>query len=455
MSPGPVERSASLPQQTDSPALARRLVGEILDLCGRAEWRSAAQLAVTELVTNAVLHAHTELLLRARCDGRALRVEVEDFNARLPVPRVYGPESPTGRGMALVAALTHQHGVIPTDGGKIVWFAVTDEGFTDLDNSAEDVLIAWADPAMWADETAGNDGPPQRSVTLACFPPTLWLAAAQQHDALLRELALYRAGAGEAVDDLAAADRARTTVRTALEGALREARDRGQARRPLPPGHPAPLMAVPPVLELTVPLDEVTSADFAALQDVLDEAQRLAHARQLLVSPALPEIVAVRDWAAEQVITALAGLPPRPWPGADAEHFARSVDHAARDIDYDTDARLAGPRMAVVVDEHNRIVGISERLAHDLGWAVDDLVGRRVVAIIPPSFREAHTAGFTRHLTTGESHALRVDLQLPVLTAHGAEIPYTLFIEADHTRSGRPVYIAWLSRTVESPSSDS
>lgn len=453
MSSGPVDRTASLPRQTDSPALARRLVGTVLDQCGRAGWRYAAELAVTELVTNAVLHAHTELLLRARCDGRALRVEVEDFNPRLPVARRYGPESSTGRGMALVAALTSEHGVIPTDRGKIVWFAVSDDA-PPASESTEDLLATWDDPEMWPGRPEPDGAAPEQSITLVGFPPTLWLAAAQQHDALLRELALYRSGTGEPVDDLAAADRAHATLRAALDRALRDAREAGQARSPLPPGHPAPLEDVAPVVDLTMPLEGATSADFAALQDVLDEAQRLAHARRLLVPPALPEIVALRDWAAEQVTAGLAGLPPRAWPGADAEHFARSVDHAARDIDYDTEARLAGDRMAVVVDEHNRIVGISKALADELGWAVDDLVGRRVVAIIPPNFREAHTAGFTRHLTTGEAHALRVELQLPVLAADGSEAPYTFFIEADHTRTGRPVYIAWLTRTVADAGSD-
>lgn len=450
MSPGTIERSALLPQRTDSPALARRFIGEVLDLCGRPEWLSAAELAVTELVTNAVLHAHTELHLRARCDGKQIRVEVEDFNPRLPTPHEYGLESSTGRGMALVAAVTQQHGIIPTADGKIVWFAVTMEPLTEVEADPEELLAAWADPAMWAEE-APRAGASDRSVVLVCFPPTLWLAAAQQHDALLRELALYRAGAEQAVEDLAAADRARSSIRSALEQALREARDAGQARSPLPPGHPAPLEDVPPVVDLRVPLQGATAADFTALQDALDEAQRLAQAGQLLVAPALPEIVAVRDWAAEQVNATLVGLPPRPWPGADAEHFARSVDQDARDIDFDIEARLSGNRMAIVVDEHNRIVGISGELARDLGWTVDELVGRRVVAIIPPTFREAHTAGFTRHLTTGEAHALRVELQLPVMAADGAEVPYTFFIDVDHTRSGRPVYIAWLRRAVEPP----
>lgn len=53
-------------------------------------------------------------------------------------------------------------------------------------------------------------------------------------------------------------------------------------------------------------------AHFAALQDVLDEANRLAADGQLLTHPALPEVIAVCDWAAEQVISTLTGQAPMP-----------------------------------------------------------------------------------------------------------------------------------------------
>lgn len=445
MDPADLERTVRLPQQTDSPALARRFLAELLERCDRQRWRDSAELALTELVTNAVLHAHSEMIVRARCDGESLRVEVEDFNNHLPVQRSYRPEAATGRGMTLVAALTHGHGVIPTAAGKVVWFTVTDAPLPHEQATGGDLLDAWADLEMPADEpeVANRTTPP--SVVLTGFPATLWLAAAQQHDALLRELALYRAGQNLGVEDLAAADRARFSVRTVLERALREARAAGQARSPLPPGHPAALDSVPPVLNLTVPLPHARTADFAVLQDVLDEAQRLAHAGDLLVSPALPEVVAVRDWAAEQVISQLAGQPPRPWPGADVEPAEGSTNAPIDDLDYDTDAILAGERMAILVDGRNRIAGISHHLARDLGYRAAELVGRRVVTIVPPTYREAHIAGFTRHLATGDAHALGVQLQLPVLAADGTEIPYTFFIESDRTLSGRSVYIAWLS----------
>ena len=120
-------------------------------------------------------------------------------------------------------------------------------------------------------------------------------------------------------------------------------------------------------------------------------------------------------------------------------------DQAVREVDYDVRGAVSGPRAAIVVDGQNRILGISDALADAVGWAVQDLVGRRVVAIVPPRYHEAHIAGLTRHLSTGQPHALRVDLQLPVLRADGSEVLCDFWIDADRSRSGQPVHIAFVS----------
>ncbi len=125
------------------------------------------------------------------------------------------------------------------------------------------------------------------------------------------------------------------------------------------------------------------AAQFAALQDVPDEANRLARQGQLWSFPALPEVIALLDWAAERVISVLAGQQPMTWPGADAEHFAQNRDQAVREFDYGVRAVVESDRTAIVVDAQIRILGISGPLAAEIGWAVDDLVGRRVVAIVP------------------------------------------------------------------------
>lgn len=434
------EHTLELEATPASASAARRLVRQTLAECEREQWCDAAELAVSELVTNGVLHAHTVLTLVVQCSPEGLRVEVRDTNPLLPAQRQYSDEATTGRGMVLVAAVTSSYGVdeIAT-GGKAVWFAIAAQ---EAEPDPEDLLNAWGD-----DEDLGAAPmAPGQSVTLAGLPPTLWLAAAQHHDGLLRELALYRHGQDQSVDDLAAADRARFAIRAALERSLAEARLAGHVRNPLPDNHPAVLDHVPDLLDLDVQvLGDDPASDFAVLQDVLDEAERLAGSGQLLARPGLPEVVALRDWAAESVIAQLTGQAPAPWPGAAAERFAQHRDEDARQLDWDASPVRDADRGAVAADEANRILAISRPLADVLGWEPDELVGRRVVAIVPPQFREAHVAGFTRHLTTGEAHALNVRLNLPVLRSDATEVDCEFFIEAHRSSSGRAVYIAWVN----------
>jgi PAS domain S-box-containing protein len=422
------------------------LLREVLEECGAPEWRDTAELALSELATNAVLHAHTGFTVRVQCSASHVRVEVEDESSAIPQQRAYGSSATTGRGLALVAALTMDHGYSRTPTGKVVWFCLSADQAAGQDGDDLDVdqlLAAWGDDVQ-GDSAASGAGA-TGVAKLMGFPPTLWLAAVELHDGLLRELALFRAGRGLDTSDLGRADHARFVIGEALMRVLTDERIVARARNPLPTGHPSHLEDVPATVDLEVSLWSEAAADLAVLQDVLDEANRRAAREELLMPPALPEVVALRDWVAEQIISAVAGQSPMPWRGADADHFAQQFDGAVRQLDYDVDAVVNGPRTAVCVDAQNRILGISAALAAEIGWRVEDLVGRRVVAIVPPRFREAHVAGLTRHLSTGQAHALRVELQLPVLRADGSEVLCDFWIDADRTPRGQRVYIAYVS----------
>jgi PAS domain S-box-containing protein len=102
-------------------------------------------------------------------------------------------------------------------------------------------------------------------------------------------------------------------------------------------------------------------------------------------------------------------------------------------------------RGVVAADDTNRIVAVSRPLAALLGWQVDDLVGRRVVTLIPPALREAHVAGFSRHLSTGEAHVLGRPVDLPVLRSDGTQVMCRFLVERAPTNPGRSVYVAWIS----------
>lgn len=106
---GPVPHAAA-----DARRLVRRLVppGERADV---------AALLVSELVTNAVLHARTPLRLRIR-PGEPLRVEVRDSLAVPPIRAVPGTEAGTGRGLQILEALATRWGVEIDETHKTVWF---------------------------------------------------------------------------------------------------------------------------------------------------------------------------------------------------------------------------------------------------------------------------------------------------------------------------------------------
>lgn len=78
-------------------------------------------LVVSELVTNAALHAGTDLVLQVSLvDGGTVRVEVWDASSVVPV--IGRPGTVGGRGLALVELLSTEWGSEPTEsGGKCVW----------------------------------------------------------------------------------------------------------------------------------------------------------------------------------------------------------------------------------------------------------------------------------------------------------------------------------------------
>jgi anti-sigma regulatory factor (Ser/Thr protein kinase) len=83
-----------------------------------------AVLLVSELVTNAVLHAGTDIEVALHLEGGCLRVDVRDGDPRAPSVRHYSTLSGTGRGLALVDQLARRWSIDPSpDGtGKTVWF---------------------------------------------------------------------------------------------------------------------------------------------------------------------------------------------------------------------------------------------------------------------------------------------------------------------------------------------
>ena len=99
---------------------ARRFVAEAVAAIGMPA--DEALLLASELVSNVVLHARTDFVVRMAVTEDALRVAVMDENTRLPT-RVEAPvDATSGRGLSIVDAVAHRWGVEAHPGGKTVWF---------------------------------------------------------------------------------------------------------------------------------------------------------------------------------------------------------------------------------------------------------------------------------------------------------------------------------------------
>jgi anti-sigma regulatory factor (Ser/Thr protein kinase) len=118
----------------NAPAIARRFVKEhASDLA--IDLKNDAELLVSEVVTNAVVHGRPAITLRVSTDPPGIGIAVHDFGEMLPPtsPAQVTPSATHGRGLLIVEALASTWGVIPNDPppGKTVWFRLTPAGGVD------------------------------------------------------------------------------------------------------------------------------------------------------------------------------------------------------------------------------------------------------------------------------------------------------------------------------------
>jgi anti-sigma regulatory factor (Ser/Thr protein kinase) len=105
---------------------ARRFVSDTLAQWGDEPYVEAASLLVSDLVTNAVLHAGSAVEVVVGHDGRHanLRIEVHDSSLRSPRMGGFDLDATSGRGLALVDAISDRWGVENDADGKKIWFEI-------------------------------------------------------------------------------------------------------------------------------------------------------------------------------------------------------------------------------------------------------------------------------------------------------------------------------------------
>jgi sigma-B regulation protein RsbU (phosphoserine phosphatase) len=134
---GALVRRVRLPNDRRTPAAARALVRSVLEEAGLDGLLNEALLLTTELSTNAVVHAGTELDIDVAADLDGLTVTVTDF-ASGPVEQLaVGPKNETvdigevaerGRGLLLVDHFASRWGTVHQGTGKGVWFHLERKG---------------------------------------------------------------------------------------------------------------------------------------------------------------------------------------------------------------------------------------------------------------------------------------------------------------------------------------
>jgi anti-sigma regulatory factor (Ser/Thr protein kinase) len=126
--PQQLRRRWELPMRPSSAAAARAGIREACADWGIGAAQATLELVVTELVTNAMQHAHSAPLVTLGLRGDEATVTVEDvLPGERPRPQLTSTDAPEtgGKGVLLVAALAKSWGVIDRLGGKDVWATVS------------------------------------------------------------------------------------------------------------------------------------------------------------------------------------------------------------------------------------------------------------------------------------------------------------------------------------------
>ncbi|MFD3696385.1 ATP-binding protein [Streptomyces sp. NPDC058646] len=103
----------------------RRALRELMRHRCEGDTADVAELLITELVTNALVHTDRGAEVSATLAAARLRVEVRDYAAGRPRPYVPTADDGThGRGLMLVETLADTWGVdaLAPGSGKVVWF---------------------------------------------------------------------------------------------------------------------------------------------------------------------------------------------------------------------------------------------------------------------------------------------------------------------------------------------
>ena len=285
--------------------LARAWVSAELEHRGRGDLCETAELGVSELVTNALLHADPPIVVRVRGTNAHPRVEVLDGSATPPELRDMTDDdsllATIGRGLGIVATYSRTWGAEVSGDGKVVWF----EPAADPEANEGHVPGHVFDISERVDQRVAEVGEPasRLRVRLLGMPVQVFAHYRVWYEELRRELRL-----------LALTHGADTPVATELsELTIESAQERRQARGVdrLDEAIAAGLSRVD--LEYDVPPS--TPATMRRMRELLTEADRFCREQRLLTLAPSPQQVSLFTWYHGEFERQGRGEEPLPWTG--------------------------------------------------------------------------------------------------------------------------------------------
>ena len=358
-----------------------------------------AALVVTELVTNALLHGGPPVRLRLSEVPDGVRLEVADQGAELPVAVRRSSVAMTGRGLALVDALSRSWGVEPdAQGGKVVWAELVEDGA-----DGEPAVLPEPDLDQLLEAFPDDEVEPLHTVELGAVPTDLLLDAKAHIDNLVREFTLEAAAA----DESAAASGSSVPVELAALVATVVHGFRGPRSAIKRQALQAAERDEPEVhLTLTLPASAAEAGE--RYLAALDEADRWAAGARLLTLETPPVHKVFRHWYVQALVDQLRALadgaappPVVPFPqrlaaslGAPATpavrraQLAPGVDHAA--------LFRALPTPYMIMDRDLVLVECNDAYLSTVGRRREDIVGRPVFDVFPPTADALDDTGVPR-----------------------------------------------------------
>ena len=293
-----------LPRNPSSVATARRFIEARVSAWSFPR-RAGEQLVLigSELVTNAVLHARTDLTLTLELDDGRARISVKDQSQAPATLRHYRTDALTGRGLGVVAALSDSWGISAAADGKVVWAEVA--AANDAAGDAPRPPELRNGPASAATELPGT-----RPVRFPGVPVDTYLELQAHNDALFRELELISieleassarpaAPLAELVDQLYRRFRGQ---RDSYRDVVAAAKARGQR-----------------TVDLQTSVPPAAAGAAQSYLDLLERADELCRAGLLLTPEPPAPVRELRRWFVEQMVAQLRdGATPTPPPGDSA-----------------------------------------------------------------------------------------------------------------------------------------